>query len=102
MKTTLEIPDSLFRQAKVKAAMDGRKMKDLVAEGLAFVLADAGSAAMQPHSSAEPARSAHDAKPATPSWYGVFAPYARRARAGSDMKSIRASIARGIVAERQT
>jgi len=38
VKTTLEIPDSLYRQAKAKAAMDGRKMKELVAEGLVLVL----------------------------------------------------------------
>lgn len=38
MKTTLEIPDELFRAAKSKAALDGRKLKDLVAEGLSLVL----------------------------------------------------------------
>lgn len=34
MKTTLEIPDDLFRAAKAKAALEGRKLKDLVTEGL--------------------------------------------------------------------
>lgn len=34
MKTTLEIPDDLFREAKAKAALEGRTLKDLVAEGL--------------------------------------------------------------------
>jgi hypothetical protein len=38
MKTTLEIPNELFRAAKSKAALDGRKLKDLVAEGLSLVL----------------------------------------------------------------
>ena len=38
MKTTLEIPDALYRQAKVKAAQENRKMKDLVSEGLRLVL----------------------------------------------------------------
>jgi len=38
MKTTLEIPDDLFRAAKSKAALDGRHLKDLVAEGLSLVL----------------------------------------------------------------
>lgn len=37
MKTTLEIPDELFRKAKAKAALDGLKLKDLVAEGLRMV-----------------------------------------------------------------
>jgi hypothetical protein len=34
MKTTLEIPNDLFREAKAKAAMEGIKLKDLVARGL--------------------------------------------------------------------
>jgi hypothetical protein len=38
MKTTLEIPDDLFREAKAKAALDGMKLKDLVAEGLRMAL----------------------------------------------------------------
>lgn len=38
MKTTLEIPDDLYRQAKVQAAHENRKMKDLVTEGLRLVL----------------------------------------------------------------
>jgi hypothetical protein len=38
MKTTLEIPDELYRQAKVRAAHENRKMKDMVSEGLRLVL----------------------------------------------------------------
>jgi hypothetical protein len=38
MKTTLDIPTDIYRQAKVKAAMEGRKLKDLIAEGLSAVL----------------------------------------------------------------
>lgn len=38
MKTTIEIPDDLYRQAKVQAAHENRKMKDLVSEGLRLVL----------------------------------------------------------------
>jgi hypothetical protein len=43
MKTTLEIPDDLFRQAKAKAALEGRNLKDLVADGLRAMVT--GSAA---------------------------------------------------------
>jgi plasmid stability protein len=32
MKTTLEIPDDLMREIKVRAANEDRKLKDLVAE----------------------------------------------------------------------
>jgi hypothetical protein len=39
MKTTIEVPDELYRRAKAQAALRGRKLKDLVAEGLRLVLA---------------------------------------------------------------
>jgi hypothetical protein len=38
MRTTVELPDDLFRKAKARAAMQGRALKDLVAEGLTLVL----------------------------------------------------------------
>ena len=38
MKTTVELPDDLYRRAKAMAALRGRKLKDLVAEGLRLVL----------------------------------------------------------------
>lgn len=38
MKTTVEMPEELYRRAKVEAALRGRKLKDLVEEGLQRVL----------------------------------------------------------------
>lgn len=38
MKTTIELSDELYRQAKAQAALQGRKLKDLVEEGLRLVL----------------------------------------------------------------
>jgi len=38
MKTTLEIPDELYRQAKVLAARENSKIEDLVTEGLRLLL----------------------------------------------------------------
>ena len=38
MKTTIEVPDELYRRAKAEAALRGRKVKDLVEEGLRLVL----------------------------------------------------------------
>jgi hypothetical protein len=59
MRTTVDIPDELLRRAKSEAALSGRKLKDLVEEGLRLVLdaPPAGSPA-----SAQPARrvTAHD------------------------------------------
>jgi len=38
MKTTLEIPDELYRAVKAKAAIEGKRVTDLVIEGLRMVL----------------------------------------------------------------
>jgi hypothetical protein len=38
MKTTVEIPDELYRRAKATAALRGRRLRDLVEEGLRLVL----------------------------------------------------------------
>lgn len=50
MKTTLEIPTDLYRRAKIKAATEGRRMRDLVSEGLALVVrgGDGASVASEP------------------------------------------------------
>lgn len=38
MKTTLELPDELYRQIKATAALKQKKMRDLVTRGLELVL----------------------------------------------------------------
>ncbi len=38
MKTTIGVPDELYRRAKAEAALSGRKLRDLVEEGLRLVL----------------------------------------------------------------
>jgi len=38
MRTTVDVPDALYRQAKAEAALHGRKLKDLIEEGLRRVL----------------------------------------------------------------
>jgi len=47
MKTTLELPDALFRKAKSKAAERGQSLKQLVTEALQEKLA-AGTAGNRP------------------------------------------------------
>jgi hypothetical protein len=44
MKATIEIDDELNRQVKAAAAIRGRKVKDLVAEGLRVVFRSSHSA----------------------------------------------------------
>jgi predicted component of type VI protein secretion system len=38
MKTTVELSDDLYRRAKSEAALRGRKLKDMIEEGLRLVL----------------------------------------------------------------
>lgn len=38
MKTTIEMPDDLYRRAKAEAALRGRRLKDLIEEGVRRVL----------------------------------------------------------------
>jgi hypothetical protein len=38
MKTTLEIPDPLFKRVKARAALEGTKLKDIVASALSAYL----------------------------------------------------------------
>jgi hypothetical protein len=38
MKTTVEVSDDLYRRAKAEAALRGRRLRDLVEEGLRLVL----------------------------------------------------------------
>jgi hypothetical protein len=38
MKTTLDIPADLYRSAKIKAAMEGCTLKEIVARGLVLAL----------------------------------------------------------------
>lgn len=38
MRTTIDLPDDLFRRAKSEAALRGRKLKDLIEEGLHMAL----------------------------------------------------------------
>jgi len=45
MRTTIDIPDELFRRVKSAAALRGKKLKDLVEEGLRRVLEEPAEAA---------------------------------------------------------
>jgi hypothetical protein len=48
MKTTVELPDDLYRRAKAEAALRGRKLRDLVEEGLRLVLETSRNASRKP------------------------------------------------------
>jgi hypothetical protein len=48
MKTTVEVPDELYRRAKAEAALRGRKLKDLIEEGLRLALESPGKTRRNP------------------------------------------------------
>lgn len=56
MRTTVDIPDELLRRAKSEAALRGRKLKELIEEGLRLVLA-------MPPAGGEPSRSRRRKRP---------------------------------------
>jgi hypothetical protein len=47
LKTTVEIPDDLFRQAKARAALEGVRLRDFVEHGLRLALVE--PMAVAPH-----------------------------------------------------
>jgi plasmid stability protein len=54
MKTTLDLPDDLMREVKIRAAREGRKMKDLLAAAIRAGLDVAPSDAPVPSRAALP------------------------------------------------
>jgi hypothetical protein len=47
MKATVEINDDLYRQLKATAALRGRKVKELIADGISLILEQAPAAAQK-------------------------------------------------------
>ncbi len=100
MKATMEIPDELYRQVKAKSALEGRTIRE-VAEELF-------TGYVHPNRSSTDAGSGETRGPGgplliegepAPSWFGALRDRTRRIEQ-HDMEAIRASIARGIAAER--
>lgn len=43
MRTTIDLPDELLRQAKARAALEGVRLRDLIERGLRLALATASA-----------------------------------------------------------
>ena len=67
MKTTMELPDDLMREVKIRAAVEGRKLKDVVADAFRTGLLVAGPA----HHSPQGARVEADPETGLPVVIGV-------------------------------
>lgn len=93
MKATIDFDEALYRRLKVEAARRGRTVRELVAEGVRYIL-DAPEAA----SSRTSAGTHEEWKP---SWFGALSKYGNAVEDHS-MEAVRASVTRGRARERQT
>jgi len=65
MKTTIEIPETLFRQAKARAAMDGLSLRDLFLRGLQLTLQTPTASPVKQRANFPLIRASKDALPLT-------------------------------------
>jgi hypothetical protein len=77
MKTTLELPDDLFRAAKVAAAADGVSLKDLMTEALREKLTKAASRRQRTN---------------TPPWMKFFGAFGKSSQSRKETKRIQRRI----------
>lgn len=86
MKATIDFDEVLYRRLKIEAARRGRTVRELVAEGVRYVL-DSPEAA----SAAATATSPEEWKPG---WFGTLSRYGAQVDDHS-IAAMRASVARG-------
>ena len=75
MKTTLDIPDTLYREFKAKTATNGEKMRNAV---IAFIVAYNAGEWPQSASRERPARTNRRTRPRLPEWAGMAVPFIKR------------------------
>ncbi len=86
MKATIDFDETLYRRLKIEAAKRGRTVRDLVAEGVHYVLDGAPSETDSADSeSAEQSR---------PEWFGILRNYGQQVEDHS-MEAVRWSIVNG-------
>ena len=73
MKTTLDIPDTLYREFKAKTATNGEKMRNAV---ISFIVAyNAGEWRRDGAMAASPSARRRSAKSKLPEWAGIAEPF---------------------------
>ncbi|MFN8581400.1 MAG: hypothetical protein U0163_10540 [Gemmatimonadaceae bacterium] len=83
MKATIDFDEALYRRLKVEAARRGRSIRDLVADGVRYVLSS-------PSSPVAPQETGAAAE-----WVGSLRAYAKNAVGKHDLASMRRNIAKG-------
>lgn len=87
MKATIELDDALYRRLKVEAALRGRPVKALIAEGVQRVLGDDGG---KPEASGSAPREVGGAE--HPEWFGALRQYAKNAHGDHSLAAMRRSV----------
>lgn len=90
MKTTIDIPDGIYRQVKARSALEGRSIREVVIALFTGWLdngasAEGGGHEPQPAAVQEP----------RPAWFASLGAYAANAEGRYDMASVRRRIAQG-------
>ena len=75
MKTTLDIPDTLYREFKAKTATNGEKMRNAV---IAFIVAYNAGEWPLPTTRERPARASRRNRPRLPEWAGMAVPFIKK------------------------
>ena len=75
MKTTLDIPDTLYREFKAKTATNGEKMRNAV---IAFIVASNAGEWPQPATRERPARASRRTRQRLPEWAGMAVPFIKK------------------------
>lgn len=90
VKTTIDIPDAIYRQVKAKCAIEGRAIREVAIELFAGWLdgtASGGEIGRAPGGAA--------VQESRPAWFASLGAYAANANGRYDMASVRRSIAHG-------
>ena len=73
MKTTLDIPDTLYREFKARTSINGDKMRNAV---ISFIVAyNSGEWRRDAKKAARPSVRRRRAKPKLPEWAGIAEPF---------------------------
>ena len=75
MKTTLDIPDKLYREFKAKTATNGEKMRSAV---ISFIVAYNAGGWPQSATRERQTRASQRTRPRLPEWAGMAVPFIKR------------------------
>lgn len=90
MKATIDFDETLYRRLKVAAAERGRTVRELVTEGVRYVIDNPDATRPAPAGDGQP-----------PAWFGSLHKYAANAGGDHSMAAIRKSVARGRASGKQ-